>query len=336
MSSNIKLVTSAYYNIEGYPHYGSGRKTRLKRTIPNIAHNTGLPMVCYTSKLHGCYEHLGNVLDERKVTNVELKVFELEEHPLHEHILNIRQNSEKYLEIYNQRPILVYWLKFDFVLRELLDDHYLYWIDGGLSHNGMFPKRYAINPNHAYGMGFENSTYNFSCFSRQAFENIVKFTEEDKILNVTRHVTDSDFRELLTIPEMMEKYNFSLQNKEKHKCWSDTYDIGGECWPVGGFFGGHSTKSKLKEYLQEFIQIAELMVQNNKLVVDEGIMSYLNVKYGNAIKRYHFENFFTEDEGFLHDIHWEVDRDGNQTGRIRHHFHRLFTDDPLVDFFGYT
>lgn len=333
MNSDIKLVTSAYYNIEEYPHYGSGRKSRLKRTIANIANNTGLPIVCYTSKLHGCYEHLGNVLDERKISNVELKIFELEEHPLHEPILNIRQNSEKYLMMYEKRPILIYWLKFEFVLRELANHlGYLYWIDGGLSHNGMFPKRYAIDPNDRYGMTYENSTYNFSCFSRQAFENIVKFTEEDKIFSMVRHVSDADFNELMSIPELLDNYVQYRQNKDTHACWGENT----QCWPIGGFFGGHTTKSKLKEYAEEFEKVSKIFIQNNKLIVDEGIMAYLNFKYENLMKRYHFENFLTEDEGFLPDIHWELDRDGNETGRIRHHFYRVFTDEPVKDFFGTT
>jgi hypothetical protein len=54
-------------------------------------------------------------------------------------------------------------------------------------------------------------------------------------------------------------------------------------------------------------------------------MAYIDVVYSTWFKRYHFDNFYTEDEvsPFLHI---------GPAGEVYHHFYRIFCDDcDLID-----
>jgi hypothetical protein len=308
MTVPVKLVTSAYYNIEGYPHYGAGRRHRLLKSLPNIAENTQLPIVCYTSKKYGCYEELTDILTKRNITNVTLKVRELEEHPLHDTVLEIRKSNELLNVHYQHKPIIVYWSKFDLLLEELDFDGYVYWIDGGLSHNGMFPKRFSVGDTSAFGTTDSNATYNFSCFNADSFQRISKFTEPDKVLHMVRPAIDADVATVVTIPKLENKFS----NANGY-------------WPVGGFFGGHAKTSPLRQYIEKFIEVSTDVVEHKRLTVEEGIMAYIDVIYQQWFKRYHFDNFYTEDEQspFLHI---------GPNGEIYHHFYRMFCDEcDLID-----
>lgn len=317
LKDNITLVTSAYYNIEGYPHYGADRAGRIKMSLPNILLNTQLPVVCYTSKKYGCYDELQILFEQKNITNITLKIFELEDHHWHMPILQIRESSEKYKEMYKKKPILVYWLKFYFMLNELNTSDYLYWVDSGLSHNGLFPKRYSINSDDSFGMGDSNCTYNFTCFSAQAFDNINKFVQ-DKVLHVVRPATDADVSDVIYIPELNDNYVKNLTpNWPSH-------------WPVAGMFGGSTNTLYLKQYLEKTIETFQIMIYNKKLTVEEGVMAYMDVAYSELFKRYHFENFYTEHEKSP-GLHLKED------GSVFHHFYRLLCDDaPLVDYLGNT
>jgi hypothetical protein len=306
-----KLVTSAYYNISGHPHHGADRYLRLIKSLPNIAENTQLPIVCYTSKLHGCYDELARVLDTRKLDNVTLKVYELEDHPLHESVLKIRQSDSILGERYTSRPIIVYWAKFDFLLNEMDADEYIYWIDGGLSHNGLFPKRFSIGDQTGYGFTDYNCTFNFSCFSKESFGRINTFVG-DKILHMVRQSCDADLYAIHKIPELAKQF---IIPSNQH-------------WPVAGIFGAHTSKSSLKTYLHAAQNVLQTLVNHNQLTVEEAIMGYLNVTNPDWFKQYHFENFYTEDntEPFLH---------FKEDGSFYHHFNRILCDtEPLVDYLG--
>jgi hypothetical protein len=311
MTIPIKLVTSAYYNIEGHPHYGAHRRGRLLRSLPNIAQNTGLPIVCYTSQKYGCYDELCQLFAERGITNVTLKVRELEDHPLHNVVLGVRKFDEVLSARYLYKPIIVYWSKFDLLLDELDFDGYVYWIDGGLSHNGMFPRRYSIGDTRGFGTTDSNSTYNFSCFSKESFTRISNFVGPEKTLHVVRVATDADVQTVISIPEL-----------SPHFVGSDGF------WPVGGLFGGHAKTSTLRQYLEKNIELQHIVANYGRLTVEEGIMAYVDVVYRDWLKRYHFENFYTEDEQ-TPNLHFGPD------GKIYHHFYRLFCDEGhLIDCIG--
>lgn len=318
-----KLVTAAYYNIEGHPHYGANRAGRMRYSLVNIAKNTNLPIVCYTSKKYGCYDELQELFNKKNITNVTLKVFELEDHPLHEKVLAVRelQPHDEMRKVYEVKPIIVYWSKFLFLLNELTDAEYIYWIDAGLSHNGMFPVRYAIGNTSCFGMADCSATFDFSCFSQQSFNNINNFVQ-NKVLHVVRVATDADVGAVTTIPELQEKYYQNCHNIK--------------FWPIAGIFGGHSIKSPLKQYLEKMNEIFEIVVRHDRITVEEGVMAYVDVAYTEWFKRYHFENFYTEHE-LARNLHWRVDENGVEDGTIYHHFYRLFCDDGLlVDCLGQT
>lgn len=304
------LVTSAYFNILGYPHYGAKRSERIRVSLPNIAKNSKLPIICYTSKKYGCYDELSTLFDTHKIDNVTLKIQELEDHPWHDRILNIRMNTEPYTRMYELKPILVYWMKFVFLERELNSAKNVYWIDSGLSHNGMFPKKYAIGNTDRFGMSDCPATYDFSCFSNNLIEKISEYAG-DKIFLAVRPSIDADFSGIMKNPTLYEKIKYSTES---------------QYYPVAGFFGG-SNKELLQTFIDEFFKVADMLLQDKFLTVEEGIMAYLSMTQPDLFNKYHFENFYTEEHP--PELHIKPD------GKVYHHFYRMFCDDaPLVDFIG--
>jgi hypothetical protein len=146
-------------------------------------------------------------------------------------VLEVRELNELLSTQYKYKPIIVYWSKFDLLLAELDYDGYVYWIDGGLSHNGMFPKRFSIGDTSGFGTTDSDATYNFSCFNAEAFQRISKFTGYDKVLHMVRPAIDADLQTVATIPKLVGNF-----------VGADGY------WPVGGFFGGHAKTSPLRHY----------------------------------------------------------------------------------------
>ena len=138
-----KIVTAYWMDVEGLPFQGAYpiRKGRYLGSLIAHCQNFELPVVCYTHKKS--LSELEQVKKEFNLTNLEIKVLELEDVKYHKEISQIRNTElEKYNKELDGRGCEIMWGKFDVIERELENFEQVYWLDAGLQHPGIFTWRY--------------------------------------------------------------------------------------------------------------------------------------------------------------------------------------------------
>jgi hypothetical protein len=187
--------------------------------------------------------------------------FNLEDSPYHEDFERVRQSDPKlYIEgiSWRQRCLEIMWGKFDFIMHAaeqvgLDTDEYLYWIDAGLSHDGIISPRYnssnpAEFPNAAkkYQMTHANDL-----IFNPAFPNMLRnYTGEGKLLYLmTRGPQHSD---PMPLPKIPKKFGGTV---------------------IGGLFGG--PVKMMYELAAEGAQCCREILEHNALVKEEDILTYI-------------------------------------------------------------
>lgn len=304
MSQKTKIVTSYYPYHAGPPIWGQINRERwYKYSIASIC-NTGVEVVCYTDDRGGSFNELQEVKDRFNLTNLTIKRFNLEDNPWQDRVYDVRVNKapEAYDNIQDYRYRMspqVYWVKWLFAKNEIEPNCNLYWIDGGLSHNGLFPKQASkYGAMEGYDEGFPEEVYRDieyryytydQGFNPGLIEKLDNYNE-GRIINVTRRgVTDN---------------NMHLFSEKI----GDSSQLGHTLFPVGGFFGGNSTL--IEKYANDFFGVVEKVLANDDyLCCDQEIMWYLNSKDRDNFKNFEFDTFYHEN--------WNV---YNQGEVCLHHF----------------
>jgi len=133
-----KLVTAFYTDIKGFPFYGHeayARHERYLHSLRTIA-NTKNEIVLYCNQEQ--LELLQNYCNDFQLTNVTLKVSNLRDYPKAERMSNIKAKTDNF-KMYHE----IDWNKFYLLEKEYDESYdYIYWIDCGLSHPGLFLDRY--------------------------------------------------------------------------------------------------------------------------------------------------------------------------------------------------
>jgi len=290
---NTKLVTAYYPLHQGPPFWGKQNRERwYKHSIASIC-GTGVPVICYTDEIG--YKEINEIKTNKKLDNLILKMYDLTTSPFHDRIYKAR--TEGHPEMYNNEfhpyykmPVSIYWMKWNFLKMEHEEDTYIYWIDGGLSTQGVFPSRgssYGNDPGYLKNYnGEEGDFYLVHEFKMFTFDkifnpnfipNLNKFSE-NKIVNICRQDgTDNDFylfEDKLDLPrgEIMRSNQF----------------------PVGALFGGHS--SQLPKYIDEFNSIADRILSIGDYVcTEQEIMGYIHTIHPDWFKDWNFHDFYHED-----------------------------------------
>lgn len=286
-----KFVTSFFANHVKSPFWGNnGREDRYLYSIKTLC-NMGESLICYTDLGDLGYDTLSAFKEKNKLNNLIIKPYSLIDNPYQERVFNIRKNNP---EVYDNpgsgtysRPFQIYWLKFDFLLKEWEPDINLYWIDAGLACEGMFPPRlspYGDEENYRnfYRGTYEGNEHKMFTFTK-AFDNttpqrIAEFTE-DKLVFLSRGgTTDCDHNEFSRV--IQDKLNY-LQ-----ECSKTGY-------PVGGFFGGNSNHIPI--LVETAKRCIELVLQDNfYLCSDQEILTYFLIKFPDLTKSWIFDTFFHE------------------------------------------
>ena len=289
-SKKTKLVTSSYAYHSGPPFWGQANRERwYKYSIASIC-NMGVDVICYTDERERGLSDLLELKERFNLTNLTIKVHNLENNPWHERVYDLKIN--KHPEIYNnpnnfryRHSSEMYWSKFMFLQNELESDINLYWIDGGLSHNGLFPMEassYSDDPDYAKqypGQVYSEIEYRYYYYDR-AFnpETLARINayQDDKIINICRYgITDNNM------------HLFS----EKIK---DMSQLGTIHYPVGGFFGGNS--NLIQEYVNTTFEVVEKVLDSGDYVcTDQEVMWYVNSIKPQLFKNYSFDTFYHED-----------------------------------------
>lgn len=300
---NTKLVTAYYPVHNGPPLWGKeGRHRWYKHSIASIC-GVGVPVICYTDE--ESYSEINEVKEQRQLDNLEIKIYDIASNPFQERIYKVRTEGNpnlynNYLHPFYRMPFSIYWTKWIFLEMEYEPDTYLYWIDGGLSTDGIFPKRvndYADE--HGFdiryaemGNYYTDHEFKFHSFSKVFNPSLITKINDfvgDKILNLCRqNTTDNDFRlleEKLSKPEVG-----AILNTNK--------------FPVGAIFGGNSPY--MLDYISEFKNVANQILEIGDYVcTEQEIMGLIHTEHPEWFADWVFDEFYHED--------WNIINDGQPT-----------------------
>jgi hypothetical protein len=281
-----KLVTAYYPHSVGEPIWGkNGRERWYKYSLASIC-GTDVPVFCYTSG--EALKELEAYREERNLTNLTLIDYDITQGPFHERIYNTRI---KHWELYNNKEhpfyymsFSIYWNKWHFLKLQYEPDTYIYWIDSGLSTEGVFPRRvndysheedFLTAPN---GVN-EFKHYSFSkIFNPDLLPRINKYAG-NKILNLCRRgSTDNDFG------TMQDKLGVPVRDQ----IYSD------DLFPVASLFGGNTPL--LLDYIEKIHSVMEdILARGDYLCTEQEIMGYVHTFNRDLFTDWIFNDFYHED-----------------------------------------
>ncbi len=249
-----KIVTAYWMDVNGYPFQGSTnvRKPRYLGSLISHCQGIELPVVCYTHSKN--LEELNKIKTEYNLSNLEIKILELSDMKYHKQISKIR--DEFFNTDLDGRGPEIMWGKFEVIEKELEGFDYVYWLDVGLQHPGIFPWRYSkkynkiedhVNLSAPWWSDYD--VHNFSSLlNTKIFDNL-NLMCENKIALIT------SINPQISYPF----YNLGLID----------YTIQTP-YPVGGMIGGNT--NILKKYIDIFWNFTESVLNYGILCTEEAIM----------------------------------------------------------------
>ena len=263
-----KIVTAFYTDIKGVPFFGHEYYAREERYLHSlrVLNNMETEIICYCNDTE--LEKLRKQVDTFNLTNVTLKVSNLKDFPLSERMEQIKKDTDGF-KFYHE----VDWNKI-FLLQKEYDEtyDYIYWIDVGLSHHGLFPNKYNPNSELATGMSHDFNTYSFTnLFNNKLVIGLNNFVG-DKLVNLSNELKFHSTNEL----------NNVLQGG---------YDYRG--LSVGGILGGHT--SKLKWFMKRFFELGNKSLDQNFILNHEAIMSFMHEESKENFETFLFQTWYHAD-----------------------------------------
>ncbi len=264
-----KLVTFLYFGLGDFPFFGHKVQARWDRYINSLVQlsQMGLPIVCYTGS--NTAEALQDFLDENEVTNVTVKVKELEDIRHSKKMIEIKEKNPDKFKFYLE----VGWAKIALMEDEMEDGlDYLYWIDCGLSHIGLYPRRYISNKDKITGLSVNKYRYTYDgIFNTETFPKINNWVG-DKLIDIRNTLFFHDHRKLNEILDKDHMYD-SLS--------------------IGGIIGGHV--SKLPDFFQRFEDYAQTALTKEFLLNHEAVMSTMVYDKPENYRSYKFNTWYHDD-----------------------------------------
>lgn len=246
------------------------RDARYRESLINIA-NTGAKIFCFTSTKN--LPILKN--DFSRCPNITLIVKDLERLDISPIIQEIkRNNKEKYSDLFwTQRCVEIMWGKF-YMIKDILDEYpeysKVYWIDAGLFHNDVISPKYFLDNKPA----LENS--GLPLFNKFFMKKLDVYSS-DKII----------------LAQQTNPHNRPIDEKYNKRPYQTSFGA------VGGFFGGDSTKMKI--VCDSFIEKIHMLLKDQELCSEEGILSAICADYPEFIKPFIFQSWYHEGWGERHD-----------------------------------
>jgi hypothetical protein len=263
-----KIVTAFYTDIKGFPFFGHEYYAREERYLHSlrVLNNMETEIICYCNDTE--LEKLRKQVEVFNLTNVTLKVSNLKDFPLSERMEQIKTDTDGF-KFYHE----VDWNKI-FLLQKEYDEtyDYIYWIDVGLSHHGLFPNKYNPNSELATGMSYDFNTYSFTnLFNNKLVIGLNNFVGH-KLVNLSNELKFHSTSEL----------NRILQGG---------YDYRG--LSVGGILGGHI--SKLKHFIERFFELGKKSLDQNFILNHEAIMSFMYEESKENFETFLFQTWYHAD-----------------------------------------
>lgn len=286
-----KLVTAFYTNIIGHPFYGHESFSRHERYLHSLRtlNNLNNEIICY------CNEEQFNLLQEYcntfNLNNVTLKVSNLSDYPNSDRMKEIKDSTNDF-KFYHE----VDWNKFYLLEKEYDENYdYIYWIDVGLSHRGLFLLKYNPYADKIDGLSRTYENYSFlGIFNPQLFEKINNWVG-DKLINISNQQISHN-------PGLL---NTTMETSIPYKSMS-----------VGGIIGGKT--SLLKWYINEFKNSSVKSLNKNVILNHEAIMSHIYENTQDNFRTFEFQTWY-------HDDFWRTTPEfNNNTIKDKIHFVHFF------------
>ena len=274
-----KLVTCNYTNL-----YGTRLNGRLNRddvykfSLRGIA-ESGAQIINYTCpyNMNICDPYFAS----QNITNITNIDYDLKTSPYHEKVEAIKDIQPKYYQdtSWANRCVEIMFGKFLWLeeqFQNLEEDDYLFWIDCGLSHGGITPKKYnTFDGKIEYGKPHKPE------------ELLLEYAHRHDL------IYNKDF-----IPKL-EKYTGDkimvvCANHDQHgDQMGFTYDNHLRLFPIGGIFGGK--KKMMLPFIQAFKEKAELVLNANLLCKEEQLMAVVLNEHPEWFKTFEFHTWYHPD-----------------------------------------
>ncbi len=292
--TDVTFATCVYDDLHATEFAGrQNRGTHYAFSLAQI-HKLGAPIYCFTDKAN--MQRFFPALYWHGIDNFKFVNYNLNESPYHSRIQQVKSgNPEIYIDglAWRQRCVEIMWAKFDWLIYVLEDygsphakDKFTFWIDGGLSHEGILPKKY-------------NSIHGTKPYSTSAAEYHDRFFI-DKIFNpelpnyLLNFMGDSDLMAFFC-------------NQPQHNDPSSLPPVSQHYIGTiaGGLFGGRN--SAVYELAKECQKVCEQLLATNCILKEEDILTYvINRRYAENPEREHEIKLFTFKTWYHED--WNVYR----------------------------
>lgn len=284
-----KLVTAFYTDVKGFPYFAHeplSRHERYLHSLRTIA-NTGLEIIVYCNESQ--YKLLALHCSTFNLNNVSIKVSNLSDYPKSTRMVDIKKSTNKFL-FYHE----IDWNKFYVLEKEYNESYeYIYWIDIGISHPGLFLDKYNPYQKRCDGMSRTYECYSYlNLFQPTLFEKLNKFVG-DKLLNCSTTLFSHNISDASGVIEKP----FNQNNLS-----------------VGGILGGHV--SKLRWFLNKFESLSDLVLSKNYILNHEVLISFIVQDKPRNFKTFVFNTWY-------HDDYWKKtpNFDTNSIKNLTHFVH---------------
>lgn len=269
---NTKIVTSFYTDIKDYPFYGHRDYSRHERYLHSLRtlNNMNTKIVCYCNESQ--FESLQNYCRDFKLDNVELKISNLSSFLFADRMKEIKDNTNNF-KFYHE----VDWNKFYLLEKEYDETYqYIYWIDVGLSHRGLFLEKYNPFADKIDGLSRTYENYSFlGVFNNTMIQRMNEWLD-DKLINLSNKLISHNVGEINNIMGT---------------------DIHFDSLSVGGIIGGNI--KNLKWFIDTFYTDCKTILNNEMIINHELIMSYIYELNKDKFKKFEFETWY-------HDDYWKT------------------------------
>jgi hypothetical protein len=261
MSGNNTLFVTAFYSNLGNSEMGGrlGRAHHYRRSFQTL-HNLNQDFVVYTTE-----EEKQNIPINDDVRLID---YDLKSYPLHSYFQK-KLNGHNTADAHRCYEIMhgkILWLK-----NHINEGYeYIYWIDCGLAHGGLFPFKYR-------GGGPDSMENHFKCslMTPKVSENLNKCNDKLTIL--------VGIQEFHMFDKVIDDIFFESEGLTKK----------GNRHVIGGLFGG--PVEKVKEFISLYEEVLNKMVQYDVLEREEQILSFLFEKNPDFFNPLYFTTWHHED-----------------------------------------
>jgi len=264
-----KFVTALYSDISGPPFYGHFNGARRERYLHSLRtlNNMDNEIICYCNETE--YDMIKNQCDKYELNNVRLKISNLIDYPNAERMIKIKEETNEF-KFYHE----VDWNKLYLMRREYDPSYdYLYWIDVGLSHRGLFTFKYnKYEAKDMTGMSRDWVNYAFTGAFNPQFVTSLNNWVGDKLLNLG-------------------KTQFDRSPVESNRVFEENRPY--SSMTVGGIIGGHI--SKIDWLLNEFNKNADFLLDKKYILNHEQIMGKMAMEFPENYRSFEFNTWYHDD-----------------------------------------